>query len=368
MNISVIGGGHGCYAAAIELAEKGHSVRLWRRDSTALETLQGLGHLRVRDFRGERKVSLGQPGDALTLSFDLAHAVVDAQLLVIALPSTTHQDLATELAPLLHDGQVVFLPPGTFGSMVFAQAMVKVGNHAEVAFAETGTLPYLARKHGDNQVVISGYATRLPTGVFPSRLSESAFAVLREAYPSVEPIEDALSGALMNAGPIIHPPLILMNAGPLEHFDTWDIHNEGTVPSIRRVTNALDAERIAVREALGYGAPHFPLADHYATDGDEWMYGRGAHGKLTDSGDWREDIDLQKHRYMLEDTRLGLSFLVSVGRWAGVPTPVAQGLLSVASVVSGIDLYAQGRTLESLGLEQLSRSQMTQYLSQGLPA
>jgi len=368
MNISVIGGGHGCYAAAIELAEKGHSVRLWRRDAAALAKQQNLGHLVVRDFRGQRQLSLGQPGDALSLTADLTQAVTDAQLLVIALPSTSHEALADELAPLLQDGQVVFMPPGTFGSLVFAQAMAKAGNHSQVAFAETGTLPYLARKHGENQVVISGYATRLPTGVFPGRLSEPAFAVLREAYPSVEPIEDALSGALMNAGPIIHPPLILMNAGPLEHFETWDIHNEGTVPSIRRVTNALDAERIAIREALGYGAPHFPLADHYATDGDEWMYGRGAHGKLTDSGDWREDIDLQKHRYMLEDTRLGLSFLVSVGRWAGVPTPVAQGLLSLATVVSGIDLYAQGRTLENLGLDGLSRSQMADCLSQGLPA
>ena len=35
----------------------------------------------------------------------------------------------------------------------------------------------------------------------------------------------------MNAGPVIHPPLILMNAGPLEHFERWDIHNEGTQPS-----------------------------------------------------------------------------------------------------------------------------------------
>jgi opine dehydrogenase len=132
------------------------------------------------------------------------------------------------------------------------------------------------------------------------------------------------------------------------------------------VTNQLDAERMAVREALTYGAPHFPLADHYnSSAGEEWMYGRGAHGKLTDSGDWREDIDLQKHRYMLEDTRLGLSFLVSVGRWAGVPTPVAQGLLSIASVVAGRDLYAEGRTLENLGLATLSRAQMTELLTRG---
>ena len=115
----------------------------------------------------------------------------------------------------------------------------------------------------------------------------------------------------MNAGPIIHPPLILMNAGPLEHFERWDIHKEGTQPSIRRVTDALDEERIAVREALGYPPYHFPLRDHYTTD--RWMYGN-AHDKLTDSGDWREHIDLTQHRYMREDVEYGLAFLVSVAR------------------------------------------------------
>jgi hypothetical protein len=39
-----------------------------------------------------------------------------------------------------------------------------------------------------------------------------------------------------------------MNAAPLEHFPRWDIHKEGTQPAVRRVTDALDAERIAVRD------------------------------------------------------------------------------------------------------------------------
>ena len=172
----------------------------------------------------------------------------------------------------------------------------------------------------------------------------------------------------MNAGPIIHPPLILMNAGPLEHFDSWDIHNEGTQPSIRRVTDALDQERIRVREALGYGVPHFPLKDHYNNpgDGDEWMYGYSAHEKLIDSGDWREDIDLQNHRYMVEDVVLGVSFIVSVGKWAGVETPIASGLLSIASAITERDLYGEGRTLENLKLAGLDREQMQALLHQGI--
>ena len=368
MKITVLGGGHGCYAAAVEMAEKGHDVVLWRRDSQALQELGATGQINIKDYKGTRSVTVGFEQSQVNLENNLEKAIQHAELVIIPLPATTHLNLAEQAAAFFQDGQVVFLPPGTFGSYIFAAAMRKVGNPAKVAFAETGTLPYLVRKHGVNNIVVSGYATRLPTGVFPSALSEQAFKRLKQAYSSVEAIEDGLSGALMNAGPIIHPPLIMMNAGPLEHFESWDIHNEGTQPSIRRVTNQLDAERINVREALGYSAPHFPLADHYnkAEEGDEWMYGRGAHGKLTDSGDWREDINLQTHRYMREDTQLGLSFLVSVGRWAGVETPVAEGLLNIASAITGNDLYATGRTLENLGLAQKTKEEFKSLLQQGV--
>ena len=360
MEIAVLGGGHGCYAAAAELSEKGHRVRFWRRDAAGLQPVIDNGSITVIDFKGKRDVPIACP------TTSLADATTGAQLIVIPLPALAHESLASELATHLRDGQVVYLPPGTFGSYIFAKALRDAGNSADVSFAETGTLPYLARKHGPRQVVISGYATRLPTGVLPAKNTAHAFGILSQVYP-VEYCKDALSGALMNAGPIIHPPLILMNAGPLEHFETWDIHNEGTQPAIRRVTDVLDAERMAVREALGYGAPHFPLRDHYnkAGEGEEWMYGRAAHEKLTDSGDWREEIDLKNHRYMLEDTRLGLSLIVSVGRWAGVPTPVAEGLLNIASAVCERNLYSEGRTLENLGLADLSRDQMHELLQNG---
>jgi opine dehydrogenase len=287
-------------------------------------------------------------------------------LIVCPAPATAQPDIARLLAPHLTDGQVVFLPPGTFGSMIFAKAAWDAGNRAAAAFAETGTLPWLTRKHGPHEAAITIRAKRLPTGVFPLTLKDHALAVLGRAFPGViEDCGDALSGALMNAGPIIHPPLIVMNAGPLEHFDRWDIHKEGTQPAIRRVTDALDAERIRLREALGYGAPHFPLADHYAKSGPEWMYGRGSHDKLTDSGDWREHIMLTGHRYMLEDTRIGLSFFLSVAALAGVEMPLARAFLSIGGAVCGEDFMQTGRTLSSLGLGVLDKAQLQALLRVG---
>ncbi|HEU0083538.1 MAG TPA: NAD/NADP octopine/nopaline dehydrogenase family protein [Bradyrhizobium sp.] len=362
MKIAVLGGGNGSFAAVGDFSLQGHEVRLWRRDAAAVAAHRAAGsRIVVRDSRGSHDV---QPE---RVTADIAEAVRNAELILCPAPAFAQQDIATLLAPHLRDGQVVFLPPATFGSMIFAKAAHDAGNRAAVAFAETGTLPWLTRKHGPFEVAITIRAKRLPVGVFPLVRAAHALDVIGRAFPGViEPCGDALSGALMNAGPIIHPPLIVMNAGPIEHFlDRWDIHKEGTQPSIRRVTDALDAERIAVREGLGYSAPHFPLAHHYAREGEEWMYGRGSHDRLTDSGDWRERIVLDEHRYMREDLRLGLSFLISAAGLAGVDTPLAKSFLAIGGAICGEDFASKGRTLPNLGFGHLDREGLQALLREG---
>jgi opine dehydrogenase len=361
LKIAVLGGGNGSFAAAGDFALQGHDVRLWRRDAAEVaEHRSGGSRIVLKDANDRHEVQLA------LVTTDVAEAIRDAELILCPTPAFAQQDIARLLAPHLTDGQVVFLPPGTFGSMILARAAHDAGNRAAVSFAETGTLPWLTRKHGPFEVAITIRAKRLPVGVFPLKAADHALDVIGRAFPSViEPCGDALSAALMNAGPIIHPPLIVMNAGPIEHFERWDIHKEGTQASIRRVTDALDAERIAVREGLGYGGPHFPLANHYATEGEQWMYGRGSHDRLTDSGDWRELIILSEHRYMREDLSLGLSFLTSVGELAGVTTPLAKAFLAIGGAICGKDFMKQGRTLASLGLGDLDREQLRALLREG---
>ena len=358
MEIAVLGGGNGSAAAAIDLTDQGHHVRYWRRNAEAQARLQARGNtLVLKDFSGSRDIVIR------TVTADIGEAVRGAELIVCPTPATAQADIAAALAPHLSDGQVVFLPPGSFGTWLMADIVRKAGNSADVSWAEAGTLPYLTRMHGPDTVAITTRATRLPTGVYPLKNADHAHEVMARAYPSVEPAGDGLSGALMNAGPIIHPPLITMNAGPIEHFDRWDIHNEGTQPAIRRVTTRLDHERIAVREALGYGGPHFPLADHYETS--DWMYGNLAHDKLVDSGDWHEHLVLTEHRYMREDVAIGLAFLVSVAEWAGVPAPTATGLLAIGSAICDDDFRKTGRTLESLGLAGTELAALQSVLKDG---
>ncbi|WP_026701971.1 NAD/NADP octopine/nopaline dehydrogenase family protein [Salibacterium aidingense] len=360
MEIAVLGGGNGAYAAAVDFVEKGHYVRLWRRDKDAFKSVLNSQMIKVKDTAGTREVSLQLASD------DIKKVVQGAQLIVIPLPAFAQHSLAEQLVPVLENDQVIFLPPGTFGSYVMSKVLTEHGCEANVIFAETGTLPYLARKYDEQTISLSGRAARLPTGVFPSEQSEFAFEVLHEAFDSIEPVQDALDGALMNAGPIIHPPLILMNAGPIQHFDRWDIHDEGTQPSIRSVHRSLDGERMKIREALGYHAPHFPLEDHYNPEGVEWMYGNGAHEELVDGEDWFEPLDLETHRYMKEDIMCGLSFLVSLGDWLKLKVPTAAGLLAIASSITGENIRENGRSMENMGLDHLSPQQLKEIVKKGI--
>ena len=362
MKIAVLGGGNGSFAAAADFALQGHDVRLWRRNADQVAAHQAAGsRILLKDANGRHDVKLA------LVTTNVREAVLNAELILCPTPAFAQGDIAGQLAPHLRDGQVVFLPPATFGSMIFATAARAASNRAKVSFAETGTLPWLTRKHGPFEVAITIRAKRLPVGVFPHESAPHALEVISRAFPGVvEPCGDALSGALMNAGPIIHPPLIVMNAGPIQHFERWDIHKEGTQAAIRRVTDALDAERIAVREALGYGSPHFPLAHHYAKEGEIWMYGRGSHDRLTDSGDWRERLVLTEHRYMQEDLKLGLSFLVSVAELADVATPLARSFLAIGETILGEDFRKTGRTLQNLGFGDFDRARLQKLLQTGL--
>ncbi len=360
MKITVLGGGHGSYAAAADLSEQGHEVHFWRRDREAFSEILESSTLTLLDEKGERDIAIAHVG------CDLAEAVKKASLIVIPIPATSHDELAKDLAPCLQDSQVVFLPPGSFGSYIFARALQESGNSADVSFAEAGTLPYLTRKRSPGCIAINAYATRLPTGVIPYKNATQAFSILKQAYAVVEDVGDGLSGALTNHGPIIHPPLIMMNAAPMQHFDSWDIHNEGTQSAVRSVADKLDQERIKVREALGYNAPHFPLADQYRDDGEISLYGREALKKLKASNDWREDISLTEHRYMLEDVELGLALLVSCADYAGVDAPVAKGLLAMGGAIVGRDFRRSGRTMENLGLAKLDWPSLSAMLREGL--
>jgi opine dehydrogenase len=357
VNVTVLGGGHGAHATAADLALGGHRVRLWRRDAQALAAVQPSGAITL--------VGDGRQGEARLdrATTDLGEALDGADVVIVPLPATSHEDLAKQLVGRLSGHEVVLLTPGTFGTYVFARALARAGATLPLAFAETGTLPYLTRTTGPTTVAAPVRAANLPVGVFPAARAAAALPRIRELFPATRPCVDALDAALTNAGVVIHPPLVLVNAASIDGGQ-FDIHAAGTTASARRLIDAVDAERVASRIGLGYPAPHYEAATLYdPARAAEGLYGAGARERLVASGLWREVVTYE-HRYVTEDVVLGLTLFESAGRTAGVPTPAISGLIGVFGALLGRDL-AGGRALDHLGLGDFTWREVRGLLHEG---
>jgi opine dehydrogenase len=70
-------------------------------------------------------------------------------------------------------------------------------------------------------------------------------------------------------------------------------------------------------------------------------------------------------RYITEDVPVGMVLTASIGRKMGVPTPTYDAIIEIASVVNDRDFYAEGRSLENLGLAHLTRRQLRSFFKTG---
>ena len=361
MNVAVLGGSHGAFATAADLTLAGHRVRLWRRSEADVAPLA-----KSRTITLVAEARQG-PARLEAVTADIAQAVREAQVVIVPLPATTHEDVAQRLARHLTAEQVVLLMPGTLGSYAMAREIARAGGTLPYAFAETGTLPYLTRKTDATTVAAPVRAANLPVGVFPASRSKTALARISELFPATRACVDAVDVALTNAGPVIHPPLVLLNAGAIDQ-GRFDVHAAGTTASVRKVIDAVDEERLATRAGWGFPAPHYELGTYYDdTRASEGLYGAGAKQKLIASGLWSEVITLE-HRYVTEDVAFGLSFFESAARTVTVASPAVSGLLGVFGVLLGRRLSGQGRALEHLGLGDLSLREIRAVLAEGWEA
>src|SRR5207237_8054435 len=129
-----------------------------------------------------------------------------------------------------------------------------------------------------------------------------------DRHPARRPGVGAVDVPLPMVGPVIHPPLVLVNAGAIER-GTFDIHAAGTTDRTRRLIDAVDAERVASRRGWGFPTPHYEMATYYdESRAAEGLYGAGAKAKLIASGLWNEILTFE-HRYVSEDVELGLPVL-----------------------------------------------------------
>jgi opine dehydrogenase len=284
----------------------------------------------------------------------------------VVVPSSAHAAIAASAAPHLRDGQIVVLHPGrTCGALEFAKVLADRRCLADVTVAEAETFLYASRSDGPAQTRIFRIKEAVPLAALPATRTQRVLEALREAYPQYIDGINVLHTGLNNMGAIFHPALTLLNAGRIEstHGD-FQFYIDGVTPSVAGVLEVLDRERVTVAASLGIRARSAMdwLEMAYNASGanlDEAIHNQpGYYGIKAPS--------TLSHRYIFEDVPMSLVPIAALGQHYGVSVRGMDSIIQLACIIHKTDYWRRGRTPEKLGLAQLSVSELTRYVNEGV--
>lgn len=360
-NFTVIGAGHGGKAMAAHLALQGLRVTLYNRTYSHIEIIAQRGGI---DLEGPDN-SLRGFGEIALVTSDMELALRDADVVMVVVPSSAHADIAKSAAPHLRDGQIVLLHPGrTCGAIEFDTVLRRNGCMANVIIAEAETFIYASRSDGPAQARIFRIKEAVPLAALPANCTQEVLNAIKGVYPQYIDGVNVLHTGLNNMGAIFHPALTILNAGRIEstHGD-FEFYIDGVTPSVARVLEVLDRERVTVASALGIRArtamEWLQLAYNVtgedlneAIHNQEGYYGIKAPSTLN-------------HRYIFEDIPMSLVPIAALGQRYGVSVNGMDSMIRMGCIIHRTDYWRRGRTLEKLGIKDLSVSELTEYVNTG---
>jgi len=223
---------------------------------------------------------------------------------------------------------------------------------------------YASRSEGPAQARIFRIKDAVPLAALPAVRTEQVLEIINQAYPQYINGINVLQTGLNNMGAIFHPTLTLLNAGWIEstHGD-FQFYVDGVTPSVARMLEVLDRERVTVASALGIRA-------QTAMDWLQMAY-------TTSGGDLHEAIHNQpgyygikapsslNHRYIFEDVPMSLVPMASMAQRYGVSVHGMESIIRIACIIHRTDYWRRGRTLRKLGIDRLSVTELTHYVTEG---
>ncbi|GKZ85332.1 hypothetical protein AnigIFM56816_011101 [Aspergillus niger] len=344
--VGIIGVGHAGCALAVDFESRNVKAILWAAP----------GHRRVYDRLAEQghldatEAITGRFYPSLTQ--ELADVLQATRVILIAVPSTAHDEIIATLAQYnLSQHVVIFITGNFIASIAAARLQAK-------AVMTTSRAPYSSRTQlndaGEVQIRINGIKKRLEIARFGGPVDQRTrhYLGLLFSMPLVWYTNTLQLDLSTNHG-VVHPPTMLCNIGPIRRQETdLFFYRDCMTPEVCDLMLAADRERLQVAAALGftemesvlemfnadYGAQCSDLATFVASNA-QLNKRPGLPGSML-------------ARQVSQDIPFWCVPVASLGEALGVPTPIISGWILSCSTLNKTDYRAVGRTLSSFSLPE----------------
>ena len=312
MKIAMLGAGNAGCAVSADLTMHGHEVTLIKtshamHDDNFKYLVENNGKMTLNEF-GEIKTA-----NIHKMSRDVAD-IKDAEVVIIYIQTNFHEQLIERIAPYLQDGQILLINPGYLSTAYVL-------------------------KH------------------CPDKDLEEAIAKLDQLGERFVYLDSVVEAALHNPNLVVHTVGSVMSIPRIEKSKgEFCMYHEAYTrdnPSTWRILEALDAEKMDVLEKLGFERLSYVEACKYRNSLDEKIDAKEVFLNYAEMDTRAKGPTVVDSRYISEDVPQGLVMLEALGKALNVATPIASGLIAIASAALGRDLRAEGRTPEGLGMDNI---------------
>lgn len=344
--ITIVGAGSTGHALAAILSMNGHEVYLTDMPAYAdvLEKSARYGTIKIRGtVTGE--------GTPKCITTNVAGALERAEIIVCCTISNRDEEIAQMLVPFVTREKPVLLSAGNCGSVIYHRIFEQHGKKG-ILVGEVGGNFFPCRLSEDRTVTIGLPLGQKMIAAFPPENTDRLVSAVGDLW-DFKPAKSILQAAFNGPNLICHVAGTILNIAAIENSDgSFNLFRDGISSGVINLLEQLWEEKKRVFNALGFQpAPsvrgmfesihhHDPFYDYFCEmDGPGDLY----------------------HRYISEDAPILTCFFVSIAKGIGVDVPLYESMVRLLSAVTGIDYYKQGRTLENLCLDHLSKEDLIAY-------
>ncbi len=351
---AILGTGNSGQTYAADITIKGYSVNL-------AEVPEFEENLKAIDKKGGIEIS----GDASNgfaklnmITTDLKKAIKGVDIIIIGGSAFAHEPFSKALMNDFEDGQFIFFT-SNFGALRFTKWKKEAGVTTDVTPVESMSLLYATRALEPGVVSCIGVKDRLHVAALPGSRTKSFLNKIQAIFPQFVAADNVWFTSVNNLNPIVHPPMVLFNAGRIESTGGkgWNLYADGATESVTKVMMAMDQERMSLMAAVSKEG--LPFKDAF-----EILYETYSVGKKTLSETLRQSPihgnpafpapPAVNTRYITEDLPFGLAAWTSIGRMWNSPTPSIDAMLQIASIMLGVNYLEDGLNVSDLGIEGMS--------------
>lgn len=360
MIVTVVGAGNAGYAYACKLVERGHRVRMLKTSRSlheeSFEWVVRNGGIYCIDETNGGKRHFARL-DLVTR--DAHEAIPGADVVIVLTQTLQHEELSRRISPLLQEGQMVLIVPGYMGSIYFRQHTTAPG----VIFVEGESTAVDARIVEDGVVRILFMNVRNALAFLNRKDEAAGLQRAGELFYTYRYLrKNIIDSALHNPNLIVHTIGAIMSVSRIEYSngEFW-MYKEAFTPSIWKMICTLDNEKNRVLSHYGCDRLSYLDACRFRNEQDLTKDPLQIFQGYANSAP--KGPSSPETRYILEDVPMGLCLMSSLAKTCGVDTPICDSLINIAGAILQRDFRREGRTVEQLGLANLSPEQIVQHIS-----